>query len=216
MQRPEFPRVDLNDEDVMFAYQSLAAPGWTSSGLGLWWSATCVRRGNLQNLLANFPNGDWPPTMLIRAEEVMLKGMAVECMLKAVYLFEKHTTRELTVAEVEAQRWLGRHDLAEMADGAGFEVSRDEREVLDILSLHVKWRGRYPAPREKHKAEWRRVQWELWNQDRVCSEMWERLVKRAHRWSATSDEARPKTDTAGAASTSNIEKGETTAENPVG
>lgn len=188
MSRPSYPRLeDMDDEEQLFSYASLSAHTWTSTGLELWWAAVCARRGNLAHLLQLYPNGNWPPNILIQRPELMLKGMAAECMLKAIFLFAKQQNEEVTLKQIERLSWFNGHNLVLMAQAACFDVSDAEVSVLEILSQHIRWRGRYPTPREKNKQQWKHAAWHPLEHDCVWEEMWKRLNDRAHQWSANNE-----------------------------
>jgi len=66
---------------------------------------------------------------------LMLFGMAIECELKSL-LFAKDPTKNVNKS----------HDLKMLAAALGLTLTAREAELLAILSDHVIWGGRYPAP----------------------------------------------------------------------
>ena len=65
---------------------------------------------------------------------LMLFGMAVECELKGL-LFAEDPTKSYKD-----------HDLKNLADALALTLTTREAELLAILSDHIVWCGRYPAP----------------------------------------------------------------------
>lgn len=188
--RPQPPE-DPNDEAGWHTYSTLSALSWTSSALSLGWAAVCLRRGNLQYLTKVYTRGEWPPDSLVLPQELMLKGMAAECCFKAIYVYEKQQNETLTVVQLEALPWWGKHDLNEMAQQVGFELVDREPEILKALSRFVRWRGRYPTPRARSLAEWRQFKWDEWVDERAWDVFWQRLIEHAHQWSARMGEPPP-------------------------
>ncbi len=76
----------------------------------------------------------------------MLAGMALEVLLKGI-------ARALDNPPANAH-----HRLADLADHVGIAVSDDERVLLQAMSEHIYWAGRYPSPRVAE--DWNRV-WEI-------------------------------------------------------
>jgi hypothetical protein len=77
----------------------------------------------------------------------MLAGMALEVLLKGIARALDNPAKPT-------------HRLTELAEHVGIAFTEDERVILDVMSEHIFWAGRYTAPR---KAEdWIRV-WELKN-----------------------------------------------------
>lgn len=66
---------------------------------------------------------------------LMLVGMAIECLLKGLIVDKSHGTK------IDKT-----HDLIKLAMKAGVICSDREAELLSIMSDHIEWKGRYPAP----------------------------------------------------------------------
>lgn len=86
-----------------------------------------------------------PPEGRVKPVELMLRGMAVECMLKALWVKRGH-------AIVQDGKYLGvhnagQHDLPQLASAAGFVSDAVEMDLLRRLSHFVQYGGRYPVPR---------------------------------------------------------------------
>jgi hypothetical protein len=80
-----------------------------------------------------------------RGTSSMLAGMALEVLLKGIARGLDRPAKPI-------------HNLNDLASHVGIGVTQDERVILDAMSEHIYWAGRYPAPR---KAEdWQRV-WRL-------------------------------------------------------
>lgn len=73
----------------------------------------------------------------------MLMGMSFELLLKAHYVG----------ADIEFK---ATHDLVALARAANLPTSKDENNILKILSEYVIWDGRYPIPKrpEQLKGHW--------------------------------------------------------------
>ena len=75
----------------------------------------------------------------------MLAGMAFEVLLKGIARALDNPAKPT-------------HRLAELVDHVGIAITDDERILLDAMSEHVYWAGRYTAP--KKREDWIRV-WEI-------------------------------------------------------
>lgn len=85
--------------------------------------------------------------MALEAVAFMLAGMSLECLLKAVIVGEVPESNQ----KIELPRTLKTHNLLSLAKDAGIAVSDDEEHCLRILTDHVVWAGRYPAPTSVEK-----------------------------------------------------------------
>jgi HEPN domain-containing protein len=83
----------------------------------------------------------------------MLAGMALELLLKGI-------ARALDGPAKST------HSLTKLADDVGIAITEDERVILDIMSEHIYWIGRYTAPRKANS--WDRIE-ELENKRRKPS-----------------------------------------------
>jgi len=68
---------------------------------------------------------------------LMLSGMAVEAMLKAVIVVNDPAARIAT----------GGHDLVKLCQRAEIRTNQADRDLLSRLSHYVRWAGRYPSTR---------------------------------------------------------------------
>ena len=76
-------------------------------------------------------------------QSAMLQGFSMEAFLKAYWLTQGNKVAEdghYSIPSIKQDF----HDLPSIADGVGFALSNDEREVLHRLSLIVSSYGRYP------------------------------------------------------------------------
>jgi hypothetical protein len=90
-----------------------------------------------------------PPSGRLGAVELMLRGMAVECLLKALWLEQGN-------ALVDSGHYLGvpgagSHDLPQLASVAAFTLRVHEKDLLRRLSHFIEYGGRYPVPRDSSK-----------------------------------------------------------------
>lgn len=75
--------------------------------------------------------------------ELMLRGFAVECLLKAIWLKKGHLlTQAGRLIPIQA----GAHDLVQIAQRVGVRLSAREKDVLRRLSHFAAYAGRYPVP----------------------------------------------------------------------
>lgn len=92
----------------------------------------------------------------MRDQALMLAGMGIEVMLKALLVEDAHT-RDLVSKvrqptsddEVALQRTFYSHNLAALALTADVQLSAQQTEVADSLSTFIYWRGRYLMPTER-------------------------------------------------------------------
>ena len=85
--------------------------------------------------------------------EAMLLGMALECLLKGIYIKRHRVWADPTKehALVKDGKYVGvkdagDHELLQLADAAGVTVSESERSILSCLTDFIRYAGRYPVP----------------------------------------------------------------------
>ena len=85
--------------------------------------------------------------------EAMLLGMALECLLKGIYIKRHRVWADPTKehALVKDGAYVGAlgargHNLPKLADAAGVTMSPFERSILDRLTDFIVYAGRYPVP----------------------------------------------------------------------
>ena len=77
--------------------------------------------------------------------EAMLLGMALECLLKGMYIRRRHAL--VKDGEYVGVKDAGAHQLLQFADAAGVTLSQPERSILTRLTDFIKYAGRYPISR---------------------------------------------------------------------
>ena len=92
--------------------------------------------------------------------EAMLLGMALECLLKGIYIKryrvwadptkEHALTKDGDYAKVKGA---GDHDLPQLVDAAGVTVSPSERSILARLTDFIVYAGRYPISKQVKDME---------------------------------------------------------------
>lgn len=92
------------------------------------------------------PNDPMPPESGVKPVELMLRGMAVECMLKALWL--KRGNVIVRDGKYFGVRGAGQHDLPQLASATGFQIDAVETDLLRRLSHFIQYGGRYPVPRD--------------------------------------------------------------------
>ncbi len=85
------------------------------------------------------------------AVELMLRGMAIECLLKALWL--RHGNTLVKDGRYVGVHGAGDHDLPQLASASKFAISDLETDLLRRLSHFIQYGGRYPVPREAAKLK---------------------------------------------------------------
>jgi hypothetical protein len=83
------------------------------------------------------------------AVELMLRGMAVECLLKALWLKQGNVL--VDSGRYVGVRGAGSHDLSQLASAVRFTLSVHEADVMRRLSHFIEYGGRYPVPKDSSK-----------------------------------------------------------------
>ena len=76
---------------------------------------------------------------------LMLGGMSIECAMKAQWLAQFEFPLPNAVSK---KIFSGAHDLIALSRLAGVRTNVTDRAILSVLSHHIRWLGRYPAPKE--------------------------------------------------------------------
>ena len=91
----------------------------------------------------------------VHDQALMLAGMASEVLLKAlvVHCPQMRTIvttyrRRLDDAGKELHKVFYSHDLVRLASVARVALSDDQKDIADVLSEYISWRGRYVLPIE--------------------------------------------------------------------
>jgi hypothetical protein len=81
----------------------------------------------------------------------MLDGMAIECLLKAVWVKRGNKlAKDGKYLEVPGA---GAHDLVQLAGAIKLTLSNLEKDTLRRLSHFIEYGGRYPLPKEAEKLQ---------------------------------------------------------------
>ena len=81
--------------------------------------------------------------------ELMLRGMAVECLLKALWL--KQGNLLVKAGKFEPVSGAGGHDLPQLAHAVSLCPTELEIDLLKRLSHFIEYGGRYPIPKASDK-----------------------------------------------------------------
>lgn len=128
---------------------------WTMRAEDLHLAAT-VLRAKVTSLKLYTDHTDLPDSLEalkyagIAFQSAMLQGFAIEAFLKAYWMTQGNevaTNGEYKIPTIKKDA----HDLPLIADGVGFTLSQQEREVLGRLSLFVSSYGRYPITKKWHQ-----------------------------------------------------------------
>ena len=83
------------------------------------------------------------------AVELMLRGMAIECLLKALWL--KQGRALVKDGHFKGVAGAGAHDLPQLTLAVAFPLSDLEKDLLRRLSHFIEYGGRYPVPKDANK-----------------------------------------------------------------
>jgi len=76
-------------------------------------------------------------------QATFLLALSLENMLKALWVEQHH--RQIGNSK-SVPKQLRMHDIAQLADKTGIQITLLEREALNILTKHSIWIGKYPMP----------------------------------------------------------------------
>lgn len=112
---------------------------WASSADSLLAAATLLRaaRANPLNVGDPVPDGE-----RARPSEIMLRGFALECLFKALWV--KRGNRLASKGELQKIPGVGNHELLQLAQKLDFKCAPTEKDLLKRLSLVTTSVGRYP------------------------------------------------------------------------
>ncbi|MGA8345390.1 MAG: hypothetical protein WB781_25900 [Candidatus Sulfotelmatobacter sp.] len=88
-------------------------------------------------------------TALIHPAELMLDGMAIECLLKALWV--KRGNKLARDGKYLGVPDAGAHDLVQLAGAVKLILSDLEKDTLRRLSHFIEYGGRYPVPKNAEK-----------------------------------------------------------------
>jgi hypothetical protein len=83
--------------------------------------------------------------------ELMLRGMAIECILKALWVKQGH--KLANDGKYKGVPGAGAHDLVQLASVLNLSLSDKEKDILMRLSHFIEYGGRYPVPKEADKSQ---------------------------------------------------------------
>jgi hypothetical protein len=86
-----------------------------------------------------------PPEGRVGAVELMLRGMAVECLMKGLWV--KNGNPIVKDGKYVKVTGTDNHDLVQLASAIRFELGSLEQDVLRRLSHFIQYGGRYPIPK---------------------------------------------------------------------
>jgi len=90
-----------------------------------------------------------PGDARLHPPELMLRGMAVENLMKAVWL--KRGNQLVTSGSYLGVPGAAEHNLLQLADVLQLSLTPDERHLLKRLSHFIEYAGRYPIPKRADK-----------------------------------------------------------------
>jgi hypothetical protein len=119
-----------------------------ASALPLFAAARVLRptRDSARTALENVKEGDsMPDEGMLHAPEMMLRGFAVECLLKGLWVRQGNKLAE-NGKYVRVPNIKNEHDLVGLAVEVGFTMTAEQRDLLEHLSVYTITVGRYPIP----------------------------------------------------------------------
>lgn len=87
----------------------------------------------------------------IHRADLLLRGFAVECLLKALWV--KQGGVICTDGKYKGIKGVGNHNLCQLCDVNNLLFSIDQRDVLDRLSIFITSVGRYPIATDWSKTK---------------------------------------------------------------
>jgi hypothetical protein len=120
---------------------------WESRARDLLAAATVLR----QHRESMESNSAPAPTALIHPAELMLDGMAIECLLKAAWVRRGHKLAK--DGKYLGVPGAGDHDLVQLASALKLKLSALEKDTLRRLSHFIEYGGRYPVPKDADKLQ---------------------------------------------------------------
>ena len=120
---------------------------WESRARDLLAAATVLR----QHRESMDSNSAPAPAALIHPAELMLDGMAIECLLKAVWV--KRGQKLAKDGKYLGVPGAGDHDLGQLAGALKLKLSALEKDTLRRLSHFIEYGGRYPVPKNAEKLQ---------------------------------------------------------------
>ena len=101
------------------------------------------------------PGEALPAALYVHPTEIMLRGFALECFFKALWL--KRGNKLAKDGKFLGISGVGSHELVQLADRLEFKCTGKERDMLGRLSIFVLSIGRYPIPTEWSRNRIRRL-----------------------------------------------------------
>ena len=138
---------DRPDDFLRWAYDGAGENplAWQASARNLLDAATAVK-----GQVHQFEEGLMDSLVPVQA---MLLGLALECLLKGMYIKRHRVWEDPDKAHAIAKNGAyigvtgaGDHELLQLADAAGVTLTNEERSALTRLTNFVLYAGRYPIP----------------------------------------------------------------------
>ncbi|MFA5909672.1 MAG: hypothetical protein WC815_12915 [Vicinamibacterales bacterium] len=130
---------------AMYDWAGNSVETWTASAHSLFAAAGVLRRA--RDIASAVPlniDDPVPDDALTHPAEIMLRGYAVECLLKGLWV--KRGNRLALSGILQKILGVGSHNLVQLADKLACKCTPAERDVLKRLSLFMTSAGRYPIP----------------------------------------------------------------------
>ncbi len=129
----------------MYDWAGNSVAAWVGSADSLLAAARVLRADRDASGVAPLSVGDAvPDTGHTQPSELMLKGYALECLLKALWV--KRGNKLALNGILQRVKGAAAHDLVQLSQKVGLAISPAEQDVLKRLSLFTTSVGRYPIP----------------------------------------------------------------------
>ena len=123
---------------------------WELLSEDLWTAAQILkeRRLAVDNSVTLKDGDPVPPESMVRPVEMMLRGFALENLMKAWWVKQQNLiVRGGKYIGVRNPDKVPDHELALLAEAVGLTVNPKSKDVLERLSLFTTFVGRYPIPK---------------------------------------------------------------------
>jgi len=166
--------LDKTYAEILHARTGNSVLAWTSVAPDILAAANVLKERVDSFDLGSVAAGDSVPREALLGHVVlMLRGMAVECLLKGLCL--KRGNELVVDGKYSRVPGASDHNLCELASAVDFNVDYAEEAVLRRLSLFVQYGGRYPIPKSAVIYGQAATTWATPSDENVFNELVRRL-----------------------------------------
>ena len=145
-------RIDLENADKKQVFKFIAdnSDSWHLHAVDLKLAADCLEENILRNLAISEEDGLMSFTLW--GPYYMLRGMSIECLLKAIIVANNNEIVPDAKLVFFVENKISGHNLMWLAERAEFQCSPYETGLLEKLTQHIEWAGRYPTATAAEKT----------------------------------------------------------------